>query len=273
MEQSTLKKSVVLVTGASRGIGLAVTTTLLKEFDACVVAVARKSNDALVALAADHQDTLVVILGDIVDEKTSREAVTAGLEQFGHLDGIVLNAGVLEPTGTIASIPVESSDGSISTDSWKALFDVNFFSLIHTIQYALPALRKSESHRGETKGKVIMISSGAAVKGNANWGPYSASKAAMNSLARTLAAEEPEVTTIALRPGAVDTDMQSVLRLSQTIPPADTQFFKDLHSANKLVKPEDVGYTIASLSLRATPDLSGQFVSWDAEPCAPFRRK
>ncbi|KIM25241.1 hypothetical protein M408DRAFT_222294 [Serendipita vermifera MAFF 305830] len=255
---------VMPLTSIDRGIGLAVTTALLKEFNACVLAMARTSNDALIALAAEHQETLLVVLGDIVDPKTSQEAVTAALEQFGHLDGIVLNAGVLEPTGRIEEIPV---------DGWKSVFDVNFFSLIPTIQSALPALRKAESHRGEGKGKVIMISSGAAVKGNANWGPYSASKAAMNSLARTLATEEKDVTTIALRPGMVDTDMQAVLRASDTIQPADLQLFKDAHSNGKLVKPEDVGYTIASLALRATTNLSGEFVSWDSESCAPYRRK
>jgi len=48
-----------------RGIGHAVTATLLKEHNVCIIAVARKSNDALVALAADHQDSLVVSLGDM----------------------------------------------------------------------------------------------------------------------------------------------------------------------------------------------------------------
>ena len=67
--------------------------------------------------------------------------------------------------------------------------------------------------------------------------------------------------------------MQTLLRTSETLPQANIQFFKDLYSTGKLVKPEDVGYAIASLALFATPELSGQFVSWDAEPCAPFRRK
>lgn len=116
----------------------------------------------------------MVLLTDIpiirTDLKTSQEAVTSALEQYGHLDGIVLNAGVLEPTGTVDSIPV---------DAWKSHFDVNFFSLLHTLQCALPALRKVDA-----KGKIIMVSSGAAIKGSVHWGPYSASKAAMNSLAR-----------------------------------------------------------------------------------------
>lgn len=79
--------------------------------------------------------------------------------------------------------------------------DVNFFSLLYTIQAALPALR-------ESKGKVIFVSSGASLRGTYAWGPYAASKAAMNSLCRTLAVEEKDVVSVAVRPGTVDTDVR-----------------------------------------------------------------
>jgi len=110
------------------------------------------------------------------------------------LDGIVLNAGVLDPTGKVDSIPVDSEGGLQNLmftqlshkfidgkPSWKSIFDINFFSLVYTIQASLPELRKST--RG---GKIIMVSSGAAVKGKYGMGPYGASKAAMNSLNRSV---------------------------------------------------------------------------------------
>ena len=58
----------------------------------------------------------------------------------------------------------------------------------------------------------MLTSSGAAIKGTATWGAYGAAKAVMNSLARTVAVEEPEVTVIAIRPGIVETEMQNTLR-------------------------------------------------------------
>ena len=64
---------------------------------------------------------------------------------------------------------------------WKKHFDVNFFSLVTAVKAALPALRKAENG-----GRIIFVSSGAATKGLAAWGPYSASKAAMNSLCRSV---------------------------------------------------------------------------------------
>ena len=106
------------------------------------------------------------------DESSMKQAIVDALREFHHIDGLVLNAGTLDPIARIG-------DTSMPASAWKAHFDVNFFSLISTIQDVLPALRRSE-----LGGRVIFISSGAATKGTAAWGPYNASKAAMNSLCR-----------------------------------------------------------------------------------------
>ena len=84
----------------------------------------------------------------------------------------MLNAGTLHPLGRI--------DAPSSTlDIWRSHFDVNFFSLVTALKAALPALRASRFG-----GKVVFVSSGAAAGGVPGWGPYNASKAAMNSLCR-----------------------------------------------------------------------------------------
>lgn len=67
----------------------------------------------------------------------------------------------------------------IPLDAWKHHFDVNFFSLITALRATLPELRKSE-----LGGKVVFVSSGSATGSTAGWGPYNASKAALNSLCR-----------------------------------------------------------------------------------------
>jgi NAD(P)-dependent dehydrogenase (short-subunit alcohol dehydrogenase family) len=106
------------------------------------------------------------------DEPSLSATIAQVAETHGCIDGLILNAGVLEPFCRIGS-------PEISVNQWKGHFDVNFFSLITAVQAALPALRKSE--RG---GRIVFVSSGSAVKGNQGWGPYNASKAAMNSLCR-----------------------------------------------------------------------------------------
>jgi NAD(P)-dependent dehydrogenase (short-subunit alcohol dehydrogenase family) len=106
------------------------------------------------------------------DEKALSNAIHAGASHYHRIDGLVLNAGTIDPICRVDSTPL---------DAWKNNFDVNFFSLVTACKVALPFLRKSAFG-----GKIIFVSSGAAVKGLASWGPYNASKAAMNSLCRYL---------------------------------------------------------------------------------------
>ncbi|KAI5124922.1 hypothetical protein M0805_007350 [Coniferiporia weirii] len=260
--ESTQGKPVIVVTGGSKGIGLAVVTALLESFGAIVVSVSRSRSSALIALLQKHPSTLLTIEADATDEPAVRAAISLVLDTYRHIDALVLNAGVLEPLGRIGA-------PGTTTDSWREHFELNFFSLLYTVQAALPALR--ESGHG---GRIVFISSGAAVSGTPAWGVYNASKAAMNSFCRTLANEEPDVVSVALRPGMVDTSMQETLR---TVGPAhlrrdDMNRFVKAHSEGTLVKPDDVGHVVASLSLAAPKALSGMFVSWDSEECKDFRR-
>ena len=105
------------------------------------------------------------------DDKALTNAISDGASRYQGLDGLVLNAGTLEPSCRIGD--------DTPLDSWKRHFDINFFSLVTATKVALPYLRKS-AHGG----KIVFVSSGAAVKGMPGWGPYNASKAAMNSLCR-----------------------------------------------------------------------------------------
>jgi NAD(P)-dependent dehydrogenase (short-subunit alcohol dehydrogenase family) len=79
----------------------------------------------------------------------------------------------------------------IDTNAWRAHFEVNFFSLVVALKAALPSLRDSEEG-----GRVIFVSSGAAVAGYTGFGPYNAAKAAMNSLCRSGKAHSTELALI-----------------------------------------------------------------------------
>jgi NAD(P)-dependent dehydrogenase (short-subunit alcohol dehydrogenase family) len=121
----------------------------------------------------------------------------------------------------------------------------------------LPSLRTSPS-----KGKIILVSSGAAVSAYATWGAYGASKAVLNHLATTLAVEEPNVTTISIRPGTVDTEMQRELREvhHEAMDEQDAQKFATLKSSGKLLRPEQPGHVMAKLAIGAGEELSGKFL-------------
>ena len=123
------------------------------------------------------------------------------------------------------------------------------------VKAAIPELRK-------TKGRIIMTSSGAAVHSYSGWGAYGASKAALNSLTMALGVEEPDIVTVAIRPGVVDTDMQVLLRgeAGEAMAPKDREKFANLKKDNKLLPPTKPGDVIGRLVLDATAELSGKFL-------------
>lgn len=121
---------------------------------------------------------------------------------------------------------------------------------------ALPALR-------ESKGRIVFTSSGASVSAFKGWGLYGSSKAAMNHLALSLGEEEPEVMSMAIEPGLVDTEMQREIREDRvtTMDPQFHSFFTSTHKGGGLLKPEQPGHVIAKAVIGAENSLSGKFLS------------
>ena len=111
----------------------------------------------------------------------------------------------------------------------------------------------------QTHGRIIMTSSGASVSAYSTWGSYGSAKAALNHLALTLTVEEPDITTVAVRPGVVDTEMQKEARSHATVmDEKDVQKFKSAHEEGKLLRPEQPGNVMARMALGAGRDLSGK---------------
>ncbi|KAL9081022.1 MAG: hypothetical protein Q9157_000338 [Trypethelium eluteriae] len=170
--------------------------------------------------------------GQIADETMSR---------WGRIDGLVVNHGVLDPVKRISESFVAE---------WKEAFDINFFG-------SLALVRKPHQMEEDH-------SSGAATKAYSTWGAYGASKAVLNHLVQTLAVEEPEVCTISVRPGIVNTMMQTSIREThrQRMDEADAKKFVDLYESGGLLQPEQPGRVMGRLVLNATSDLSGKFIEY-----------
>jgi len=248
---------VIVITGASRGIGLAASHFLLNQHYN-IIAVAR-SKQPLQKLQSEYPDQVEYLAGDLADFSLGKKIVDLAISKFGHLDGLIINHGVLNPVKRISETDAEE---------WRGAFDVNVFSAIAMIKAALPALRS-------TKGKIVLVSSGAAISAYSTWGAYGASKAVLNHLALTLATEEPGVTTVSIRPGTVDTEMQRELREvhNQAMDKEDAEKFASLKSGGKLLKPEQPGHVLAKLAVDAPSELSGKFLNWNDPTLAAFQEK
>jgi NAD(P)-dependent dehydrogenase (short-subunit alcohol dehydrogenase family) len=187
---------VALVTGASRGIGRAAALAYA-EAGAHVIALARtvggleELDDAI--QAAGGSATLVP--ADIRDGDAIDRLGAAIHERWGKLDILLGNAGVLGPLSPL---------GHVEPKAFDEVMAVNVTANWRLIRSMDPLLKASDA------GRAIFVSSGAANKTNAYWGPYSASKAALQALAMTYAAEcrTTPVNVMIVNPGPLRTIMR-----------------------------------------------------------------
>lgn len=192
-----LANRIALVTGASRGIGYA-TAIALAEAGAHVVAVARtvggleELDDAI--RAGGGSTTLVPL--DLRDTDGILRLAAALQERYRRLDVLVANSGVLGPISPL---------GHVEPKAWDEVIAVNVTANFHLIRAMDPLLQASDA------GRAVFITSGAATNNRAYRGPYSISKAALNALARTYAAETvtTKIRVNMLNPGPTRTRMRA----------------------------------------------------------------
>ncbi len=240
----------ILITGASRGLGAA-TARAVAQLGAHVVISARSAAEleAVAAAIVQAGDQATAVVGDVGKPDDCERMVAAALAATGRLDALINNAGVIHPIAPIAA--AEATD-------WEALMRVNLLGPVQLTRLALPHLRAS-------RGRVIHVSSGAAVTPIAGWGAYCASKAALNHFSRVLAIEEPEIISLTFRPGVVDTAMQAVIRVEgrKGMPEGEHGRFVSMHHEGRLLPPELPARALAALALFAPREWSGDFVQWD----------
>ncbi|KLU83121.1 short-chain dehydrogenase [Magnaporthiopsis poae ATCC 64411] len=248
---------VIVVTGASRGLGLAISKQLIRSSHKVVLA--SQTESPLKELKEQHPSQVAYLAADLTCSEAASQLAELAVKTFGRIDGLVINHGTLSPLARLENANI---------DEWKKAFDINLFSGVALVKATIPELRKSH-------GRVIFVSSGAALKGYTAWGAYGGTKAAMNSLCQHLAVEEPDVASVAVGPGRVDTDMQKVIRDSGKGIMADKDYagFKEAFDEGHLNRPEEPGRVIATLAAEAKLDLSGKYVNWNSEELASYRDK
>jgi NAD(P)-dependent dehydrogenase (short-subunit alcohol dehydrogenase family) len=250
-------KPVVIVTGASRGVGAAAARWLAGAGTA-VTLIARSQEELRHEAEAIDRfgGDCLFVAGDVSDPHFCRSAVEKTLTRFHRLDALVNNAGTVEPLATVAD--ARPAD-------WHYNVEVNLLGPVYMSMAAIPELRGRN-------GCIVNVSSGGAYHVIAAASAYCAAKAALNQFSRVLAAEEPDLTVIAVRPGVVDTRMQELLRSEGPVkmPPEQAAFYRDLKTAGRLEPPQVPARAIAWLALHAPHEWSGDFMSYDdpqiAEP-------
>lgn len=214
-----------LVTGGASGIGFATANEL----------VARGARVAVLDLAPPPDAAgLWGALCDVADDKSVRRAVTEALGRLGRLDVLVNNAGI----GAQGSVE-ENSD-----EEWRRVFEVNVFGIVRVTRAALPALRRSPS------AAIVNTCSIAATAGLGRRALYSATKGAVLSLTRAMAADHlgEGIRVNCVNPGTAETPWVTRLLDQAEDPAAERAALVARQPHGRLVQAEEVAAAIAYLA-------------------------
>lgn len=221
----------VIITGASSGIGLATAKKFHKE-NYFVFLLAR-SADKLTALAKELPNSLAIPC-DLSQFSQIDSAVEIIKKSSHSVEILVNNAGIFDRKSFLET---EMSD-------WEKMFQVNFFAPIYLTKKILPLLEKNN------KACITMVSSTLGIKTSANTAAYSASKAALNSLAQTLALElaTSQIRCNVIAPGIVETPIHGFDRISPDKKKETLEFYNKLQPLGRVGTPEELAESLFFIS-------------------------
>lgn len=231
-----------VITGGGSGIGRALALTLAKRgYD--VMIIGRRIDNLQQTAALDSKIT--ICCADITSQ-TGKDDVVKALAHVKTIQGLIHNAGIIEPIALI---------GDIAEEAWEKIMATNLHAPLFLTQRLRAQLNQS---------RILHIGSGAAYLPIIAWSAYCVSKAALSMLTRCCQVEmDPEKTAVtSVMPGIIDTDMQDIIRHATVMHPKKLAFFQRLSVENKLVSPETVAEFLAWMLLSLP---TAQYISqeWD----------
>lgn len=240
-----LKGKTAIVTGASRGIGKAIALKLAEQGANLVVNYVNNKDEAekLVKELEAQGTKALAIQADISDFSQAKNLISKAKEELGTIDILVNNAGITRD-GLIMRMTEEDFDRVI---------EVNLKGVFNCTRHTVPIMVKQRS------GRIINITSVAGVLGNPGQANYSAAKAGIIGMTKTLAKEigSRGITVNAIAPGFIETDMTAELtdKVKETI--------KDQTALGKLGRPENIADAVAFLAGSTGEYITGQVLSVD----------
>lgn len=231
---------VAIVTGGASGIGAAIARRLVEQ--GATVAV-------LDLNPADAAEDVFAVAANVADDASVREAVAAVVERFGRLDIVVNNAGI-GAQGTVE----DNGD-----DEWHRVFDINVVGMVRVARAALPHLRQSPA------AAIVNTCSVAATAGLPQRALYSATKGAVLSLTRAMAADHLRegVRVNCVNPGTADTPWVGRLLSSAADPEAERAALNARQPHGRLVTADEVAGAVAYLASPLSGSTTGTSIAVD----------
>ena len=237
-----------LISGGSRGLGLALVEHLLARGDA-VATFSRSGSPALSALAAAHPDRLAVEQLDIADSASISGFIARVADRFGRLDHCIANAAIAHE-GVLATTRDDEIDSMLSVNLRGAIIFIR--ECVRQMLAASPAAASSDR-------SITVVSSVVAENGSPGLSVYAATKAALEGFARSLARElgPRGIRVNSIAPGFLETD------LSATLPEEQRQRIARRTALGRLGKPEDIAGAIDFLTSKSARFSTGQTLKVD----------
>lgn len=225
-----IRDKVVLVTGASQGLGKALAFAYAREGAKLVINA--RSEEKLHPVAEEAENLgaeVLAVPADVADSESVDRLVSQAADRFGKIDVLVNNAGLLGPRVKIEDFP---------EDEWRKVMDANLTGLFLVSKAAVPHLASGAS--------VINLVSGVSIEGRPEWGAYSVSKFGVEGLTQIMAAELQDrgVRVNAVDPGGMNTEMRAAAYSAE--------------DAQSRVAPEDNVYVFLYLASDESKDVTGR---------------
>jgi len=238
-----MSRKTVLVTGASRGIGKAIAIKFARKGYNVVISCIR-NEDRLMQTKKEienYQVPCLAYMGDMGDMDCCKELFAKIKKQFGGIDVLVNNAGV-SYIGLLQDM---------SSEDWDKILHMNLTSVFNCCKLAIPYMVHQK------QGKIINISSVSGIMGNAGQANYSASKAGVIGLTKSVARELASrgITCNAVAPGFIQTDMTENL--------GDNNPLLNSIPLGRMGKPEDIAAAVAFLASDSAAYITGEVLKVD----------
>ncbi len=241
-----LPGKVALVTGGSRGIGAAC-VRLFAQAGANVLFNYQKSSEAAEKVViASGPDRCAAVQSDLIGEGSEQMLVEETVARFGYLDILVVNHGIWDPH--------DRSVDQMDDEQWRSTMAVNLDSAFLLVKHAVRAMRKSR--RG---GHIVLVSSTAAQCGQAFHCDYAATKGAIISMTKSMAAElaPDRIYVNCVAPGWVATDMTAPV-LAQ---PEMTERVAGQIPLGRVARPDEIAAPIVFLCTPLASFITGEVLN------------
>lgn len=234
---------VVLITGASRGIGLAIAKRIVSEGGKVVITARKPEALATAVLNLGGPEYALAIAGSADDQAHQDEAVQSAMNTFGRIDTLVNNCGINPHYGPLLDVDYSAA---------KKIFDVNVMATISWTK------KVNDAWLGKNAGAVVNVASLAGIKPEDGIGMYGASKAALFQVTRQLAVElGPNIRVNAVAPAVVKT------KFAEKLFEGKEAELSKRYAVGRLGEPEDVAAAVAFLGSSDAAWITGQILTLD----------